>query len=79
MKVTMKNEGVKFDGYYGKWHVFEEFYYLGGHYFMWESEVWGDEAPAIVTDEKGSVLFDEEWNGGQDFRDELDDRAVWGE
>jgi hypothetical protein len=40
--------------------------------FLLEHETYGDEAPCVVSDCLGNVLFDEAWNGFLDFYESIE-------
>ena len=39
---------MKFEGYKGAFYVIDEVIRFDGHYYLLESEIYGDEAPALV-------------------------------
>ena len=39
---------MKFEGYKGTFYVIDESIRFDGHYYLLESEIYGDEAPALV-------------------------------
>ena len=54
----MKEEsGIKFEGYRGKWYKINEIVINGKTYKQFESETYGDDAPAIIT-ENGNIIID---------------------
>lgn len=58
----MKEEsGIKFEGYKGKWYKINEIIINEKTYKQFESEKYGDEAPAIIT-ENGSIIIDDSYN-----------------
>lgn len=45
----MKTEGIKIKGYTGTWYVVDERVQEGQSYYLLESEIYGDEAPALIV------------------------------
>ena len=66
------NDEVRFKGYKGRWYVIDKTTWRGKRYYLFESTIWGDEAPAIITDETGKVLLDDVYNGFDDLKEALD-------
>ena len=53
----METEKVRIDGLKGTWYMIDE--YHDGHgdaYYLWESEQFGDECNAVLTDERLMVI-----------------------
>lgn len=66
------DDEVKFKGYKGRWYVIGKTSRFGKTYYLFESTIWGDEAPAIITDETGKILLDDVYNGFDDLWEALD-------
>ena len=67
--LNSESDNVRFAGYRGAWYVIDETTYRSKKYFLLESEIWGDEAPAIIADEYGDVVLDDVWNGFEDLEE----------
>lgn len=68
-----KQDNIKIEGYKGTWYVVDKTIYNGKRYYLLESEIWGDEAPCLIIDEKGNVILDEVWNGFGDLYEAFED------
>lgn len=62
-----KQDNVKLTGLKGTWYSVGEKFINGELFTIWESEIWGDEAPHSITNEKGLVVFTEEHNWFEDY------------
>jgi hypothetical protein len=52
----MKKENVRIDGLRGTWYMFDSYTGADGTYYLWESEQYGDDVPAVLTDEHLMVI-----------------------
>ena len=71
-KITETSEHIKIEGWRGKWSVIdamEDTQYGYGKIFLLEHETWGDETEALIVDEDARVIFDDVWNGFDDFNE----------
>lgn len=69
MTITNKSEGIKIEGYRGKWYVIDDTIYNGRKWFLLEHETYGDETEALIVDQFGNVAG-ETWD---DIRTGLED------
>ena len=77
-KITETSEHIKIEGWRGKWSVIdtmEDTQYGYGKIFLLEHETWGDETEALIVDGNARVIFDDVWNGFDDFNE----RAEYGD
>ncbi len=70
------SENIEIEGFAGSWYVVDSDLIGGNYVYLLESEIYGDEAPYLVVDEKGTVLFDREMNGFDDYREYVDMKSV---
>lgn len=63
----MKKNNVKLTGLVGTWYMVGEKIIRGEEHYIWESEIYGGEAPHSITDNKNRVLFTEEYNWFNDY------------
>ena len=73
MSVIARREGIKLQNYKGTWYVIDEKEYDGETLYLVESEVYGDERAAMVINNDLEVLFDEAWNGFDDYDEYLEE------
>lgn len=59
----MKKQNVKLHGHIGTWYVIDATIRNGETYYLFESEIFGDEAPCIITDANYQIIMDEVYNG----------------
>jgi hypothetical protein len=52
----MKTENVRLNGLNGTWYMIDSYADADGTYYLWESEQFGDEAFAVLTDEHLLVI-----------------------
>lgn len=63
-------ENLRIQGYKGTWYVIDECFYNGKKYYMLESEIWGDEVPALIVNSDMNIVID---NMGFKIDDVYDD------
>lgn len=56
--MELKKEGQRFKGHIGTWYLIDSAYVQGQKWFMYESEIYGDEAAHIVINRRGDVMFE---------------------
>lgn len=56
-------ESCEIDGHIGTWHVVDQ----AAGLFLLEHDSHGDEAPGLIVDGAGRVVFDDAWNGFDDL------------
>lgn len=69
----MQKDGIKVEGYVGKWHVIDETMFRGEQAYLVEHETYGDEAACLIINEKKDVILDGVWNGFLDLAEAFDD------
>jgi hypothetical protein len=52
----MKTENVRLNGLNGTWYMIDSYADADGTYYLWESEQYGDECNAVLTDEHWMVI-----------------------
>ena len=52
----MKQEDVRLSGVTGTWYMIDNYCTPYGTYYLWESEQYGDEYGAVLTDEYLTVI-----------------------
>ena len=62
-------DGIKVNGHVGTWYVIDETRYNGCKYYLLESEIYGDEAAALIVNSKCQIVLDDVWNGFDDLLD----------
>jgi len=73
--MTDYKKGIKVAGHVGTWYVIDEMDYAGIHYFILESELFGDEAACLAINAKtGELVLEDIWNGVEDLREFLEDK-----
>lgn len=65
----MKKDGIKIEGYVGRWYVIDETIWNGEKVYLLEHETYGDEAACLIVNENLSVVLDDVWNGFDDLED----------
>lgn len=70
--ITDDMDGIRLNGRFGKWYVFDSTERNGKKYFILEHETYGDEAGWIVVDEEGNEII-ETWD---DIETALDDADI---
>lgn len=65
----MKRDGIKIEGYVGKWYVIDESKWNGEKVYLLEHETYGDEAACLIVNKDLSVVLDNVWNGFEDLED----------
>lgn len=70
----MKQSGIKVAGHTGTWYVIAEKERAGKKVFLLESELYGEEANAVVVNSDVKLLFSAEWNGFDDYEEALESR-----
>jgi len=63
----VKQSNVKLHGHIGTWYVIDVTIRNGEKYYLFESEIFGDEAPCIITDANYQIIYDEVYNGWEDM------------
>ena len=64
--------GTIFQGHKGTWYKIEEANFRGRFYELWESEIYGDEANHLIT-EDGELIIEDSFSGlAVDLGDYLD-------
>lgn len=70
-------EGIKIEGYRGKWYVIDaaKCDQLNMTVFLLEHETFGDETEHLITDDDFKLVLEDVWNGFDDLTEEylLDD------
>ena len=62
-----KRDNIKVKGYKGTWYIIDEAFIQAKKVYLLESEVWGEDVPALVVDKNLNVLLDECYNGFDDY------------
>lgn len=62
-----KTDGLVITGHEGTWYVLSTMEFDGENIFLLESEEHGDMAACLVVRENLELLFDDEWNGFDDY------------
>lgn len=57
--MTVKKDGMRFEGYRGSWYQIDERIIAGDRIILWESEQYGDEIPHMISDSRGNILLSE--------------------
>jgi hypothetical protein len=52
----MKKENVRLDGLSGTWYMIDSYTGADGTYYLWESEQYGEDCGAVLTDEHLMVI-----------------------
>ena len=67
----MKRDGIKMNGWIGKWYIIDEREYRGEMYYMLEHETYGDETEHLIVSYQPTSGFmlelDEVYSGWTDF------------
>ena len=63
----MQKDGIKIEGYVGKWYVIDETYFKSQRVYLLEHETYGDEAACLIVDDKLNVVLDDVHNGFDDL------------
>lgn len=67
----MKRDGIKMNGWIGKWYIIDEREYRGEMYYMLEHETYGDETEHLIVSYQPASGFmlelDEVYSGWTDF------------
>ena len=74
MKITKKSDGIKIEGWIGRWHVIDSMMdteYGHGMIFLLEHNTFGDETEGLIVNENGEVICDDVWNGFDDFEERM--------
>ena len=62
--IKMKTENMKLDGMKGTWCFINAYHSsINGSFYLWESEQYGEDVPAVLTDDKMRVLDTECYSG----------------
>ena len=73
MRITADSDGIKVEGYRGKWYVIDSVAFVKDgemhEAFLLEHETYGDETEGLIVDEDGKLLEDDVWNGFDDFEE----------
>lgn len=64
-------DGITVEGHIGTWYVLDNGIVLGKQYFLLESEVFGDEVPCIIVDNKYNLVVENVQDGWGDLLDHL--------
>lgn len=54
--MILQTDGQRFKGRRGTWYMIDMDYVHGSRYYLYESEIWGDEAAALVVNAEGRVM-----------------------
>lgn len=65
----MIKENIELEGIDGTWYVIDESIHKGENVYLLENEIWGDETPGIIVNEKLEVLELNSFNGFDDLED----------
>lgn len=63
MSNEKKMEHVSIEGHIGTWYEVDRLLKNGKTYILLEHEEYGDDAAALIVDEKGNLIHDDCWNG----------------
>ena len=72
MTITRKSDGIKLNGYRGKWYVIDETIWQGHTIYLVEHETYGDETAALAVTTSGEVICDEIYDAWLECLDDLD-------
>ena len=67
MLINKKSSGIAIAGHRGTWYVISVSENENGPIFLLEHETYGDEAAALIVDQKGLILASDVWNGFDDL------------
>lgn len=65
--------GIKIEGYRGKWHSIDSIHFGTHTLFLMEHDYYGDLTHCLIVDENKRLICEEVWNGFDDFYDIFDD------
>lgn len=65
----LTKNGIKLDGYKGKYYVIDQTIEKGKDYYLLESELYGDEAPCIIVDGNLNIILSGVTNGLTELED----------
>lgn len=68
-----KSDNIEIEGHKGTWYVVDSEMINDKPYFLLEHEEYGDEAEHLVVDKTGKCVFEEAYNGFDDFKDNLEE------
>lgn len=72
MSQLAKREGLKVEGFIGKWYVIDEKEIEGNTLYLLEHETYGDETAHIIIDGDLNLVLDDVWNGWLDYEEAFD-------
>lgn len=65
-------KGIKIEGHKGTWYSIDTYNYYGQHFYIMESEIYGDEAPCVAIEaETHKVVLEDIYNGWRDLEEHL--------
>ncbi|BAL01902.1 hypothetical protein OBV_p-00470 (plasmid) [Oscillibacter valericigenes Sjm18-20] len=70
VQLNENSDRIKVDGHTGTWYVIDSETIDGKRLFLLESEQYGDEAAALIVNEKGELVLDDVYNGFDDYREQ---------
>jgi len=62
MSLDFSMDAVEIDGHTGTWYLIDTASHNGTVYYLWESEIYGEDAGHIITDGTMNVIIDEAYN-----------------
>lgn len=68
-----KSDNIEIEGHKGTWYVVDSEIINNKPYFLLEHEEYGDEAVHLIVDKTGKCVFEEAYNGFDDFKDNLEE------
>lgn len=54
--MILQTDAQKFKGRRGTWYMIDMDYIHGSRYYLYESEIWGDDAAHLVINDEGRVM-----------------------
>lgn len=54
--MILQTDGQRFRGRKGTWYMIDMDYIHGRRYYLYESEIWGDDAPHLAVNYEGRVM-----------------------
>lgn len=67
-----KLDGVKIEGYRGRWHSIDRLYYGTHCLYLMEHDIYGDMTESLIIDEDFRLIVPDVWNGFEDFEEALE-------
>ena len=73
----MKRDGIKMQGWIGKWYIIDEREYRGEMYYMLEHETYGDETEHLIVIYRAStdsfkLILDEVFDGWENLEEAME-------